>query len=345
MSSMWWYFLWWFIPLNLYAIVIWLICTVTGKRLQFIEISDQNWCPQLFRECVRNGLHYGWVFFGLTDYFGSPALTVFNIISPYFTQLKCNLVIDLCSGSGGPTPNIHQMLNNRSPSTVQTLLTDLFPQVTVWKYQCSQTKHLLYSSQSVDAANINILKIQEISAVHHNKTHFRTLFGSFHHFKPDLAIAILANAMECNDAFIMSEVILRRKYFFDFIQWPLQLTLLSPLFVVHMIINHLLCYDVNDRSVLQRIGKCLLIVITAPIWLAVFVHDGIISNARVYTEKELMELTECAKAQVKCTLSDKVALKRIDDYEWKCWRQNSDMMFPLGYVAPITVLLGVPHCH
>ena len=329
-------------PLFLYAIGIWLICAITGNRIHFIEISDQDWCPQLFRQCIRNSLHYGWVFFDLSDYFGSPASTLSKIMTPYFNQLNCNLIIDLCSGSGGPTPNIHSILNQTR--TVQTILTDLFPQISIWKYQCSKTKHLSFASNSVNAASVQLSTIPEISAKDQDEVHFRTLFGSFHHFRPNLAISILANAMECNDAFIMSEAILRRQSIFDFIQWPFQLIILCPLFIIYMIFNYLYVYDTKEITLKQKLIKCILIMITAPIWVAIIMHDAIISTARCYTEKELIELSESAKAKLKQKLSnkDQDRIQKIDDYEWKCWRQNSDMIFPLGHAAPITVLLGVP---
>ena len=249
-------------------------------------------------------------------------------MGPDFQKLNCNLIIDLCSGSGGPTPYIHDMLNKQH--NVNTILTDLFPQISIWKYQCNKHKNLKFTSKSVDAASIEISKIPEISKMYRDKINFRTLFGSFHHFKPDLAISILKNTMECNDAFIMTEVILRRGWIFDFIQWPFQITLLSPFYMIYMIINILFVYDEKNINLIQKIIKCILIIITSPIWVACFIHDAIISNSRCYTKEELLKMAQMASK------------KGNYDYEWKCWRQNSDMIFPLNYLAPITVLLGVP---
>ena len=272
-------------------------------------------------------------------------MTLSNIMMPYFRKLNCNLIIDLCSGSGGPTPNIHSMLNKHRK--VNTVLTDLFPQTSVWKSQCKKYKNLNFASKSVDAASIQISKIPEISKIYDDKINFRTLFGSFHHFKPDLAKSILQNAIECNDAFIMSEAILRRGSIIDFIQWPVQLLLLSPFFIIFMIINILFVYDEEDNNLLFKIIKCISIVITSPIWVAAFVHDAIISNARCYTKDELLEMAQavtkkCVASKWRKMKANDEHFKIIKDYSWTCWRQNSDMMFPLGYLAPITVLLGVP---
>ena len=337
-------FLAWFTILNVYAVIIWLICTITGERLHFIEISDQDWCPKLFRGCIRNCLHYGWTFFDLTPYIGSPAYTVSNIVAPGIKKLGCSLIIDLCSGSGGPTPDIHRILNRKARhKTITTILTDLFPQISVWKSQCAKSENLLFSQKSVNAALVNVANIPEISRIYHNEVHFRTLFGSFHHFKPALAVSILADAMECGDAFIMAEAVLRRQTFFDFVQWPLQLTALTPFFIGYMIYQQLFVYDL-DMSILEKIWKCILIVVSSPLWAAAFIHDGIISNARVYTEEELMDLAESAKVLLrqKYTKTDGKKLEAIETYQWKCWRQNSDMIFPLSHLAPITVLLGFP---
>ena len=232
-----------------------------------------------------------------------------------------------------------------------TVLTDLFPQISVWKSQCSQSKNLLFSAKSVNAALVNAANIPEIA--NHKGPHFRTLFGSFHHFKPPLAVSILADAMQCGDAFIMAEAVLRRKTFFDFLQWPLQLTLLTPLFIGYMVIQQLFVYDADDMSFGERLLKCALIAVSAPLWVAAFIHDGIISNARVYTEEELMDLAESAKVLLRQKftkrgdtamglLENVEKLKAIESYQWKCWRQNSDMIFPLSHLAPITVLLGFP---
>ena len=114
-----------------------------------------------------------------------------------------------------------------------------------------------------------------------------------------------------------------------------------------MIVNILFVYDDNDSNLISKIIKCILIIVTSPIWVACFIHDAIISNARCYTKDELLEMAQIATKGSVATKWKKMKanggnIKKIKEYEWKCWRQNSDMVFPLNYLAPITVLLGVP---
>ena len=81
-----------------------------------------------------------------------------------------------------------------------------------------------------------------------------------------------------------------------------------------------------------------MLVLTLPIWITMLVHDAVISNARCYSERELLQLAELAETAVN---RDKG--KDCEPlYEWKCWTQSANMLFPFGLLLTVTVLFGRP---
>src|SRR5437867_274577 len=134
-------------------------------RLHLFEIHDQPWCPPSLRDA-------------LTDFLGF-ALRLGGSYAPIAPQLRAAVaragaarIVDLCSGAGGPWPAL------RRDVSVPILLTDKYPN------RQTRTGTLPFHPEPVDA-----------TAVPADLGGFRTLFTSFHHFRPDEARAILANAV------------------------------------------------------------------------------------------------------------------------------------------------------
>eukprot|EP01084_Bolivina_argentea_P123580 218994_1 len=108
-----------------------------GKRLHFIEIHEESWCPLFIREATLIQLQGGWEFYKLCEIIGyglSPAQTIGKIISDLFIKynFECNVLLDLCTGASGPTHIVHDMLYKNNNKFI-SILSDLIPYNKEWE--------------------------------------------------------------------------------------------------------------------------------------------------------------------------------------------------------------------
>ncbi len=87
-----------------------------------------------------------------------------------------------------------------------------------------------------------------------------------------------------------------------------------------------------------RVWEIIQVTLTIPLWVTVYCHDAIISSARTYTMKQLLDMGETAQ---------KVAEKRgegkaLETYSWEAWRQPAELTWPLGYLLPLYFFIGRP---
>lgn len=127
------------------------------------------------------------------------------------------VVVDFCSGSGGPIPAIEQRVNARrryqNLKPIDFVMTDLYPHVNAWKPVAEGSPYLTYVPTSVDATNAAREDILQALAQRHRpspdesssprkKLRMLRLFClSFHHFDDVLARRVLLDAMESSDGF------------------------------------------------------------------------------------------------------------------------------------------------
>jgi hypothetical protein len=146
------------------------------RRLHLFEIGDQAWCPKPFRDATTD----------LLEFF----LRIGNYYAPIVPRLRVALekarereIVDLCSGGGGPWLRLLPEFGDKTPISV--LLTDKYPNA-LGAHRVADASHGRIRSElrSVDA-----------TAVPRDLRGFRTMFTSFHHFRPAAARAILADAV------------------------------------------------------------------------------------------------------------------------------------------------------
>eukprot|EP01084_Bolivina_argentea_P262592 444121_1 len=324
----------WVSSLLMYASVVWAFTFIKQNRIQYIELHEQKWCPLLFREIIITCLQSYWCWFGLTNTFGSPAQTVASMI--YQKNEQVATLLDLCSGSGGPISLIIDELNRNQMKTKTTAITsDLFPNLSKWELLSLKNANIRYCKIPVDATNVNLNKIQQnlnkqlTKEIATNNEHIclRTIFNAFHHFSPKIATSILSDVMKCGDEFITVELG-HRGGIIHFLLLVLEMVATIPALIVVQMISY-----VVDR---HPICDVLLMVISTPIWATIFVHDGIVSCARSYKQTELIDLTRRATIKANKYGHNNIA------YDWKCWTENANMMFPFNYLISMTVLYGCP---
>jgi hypothetical protein len=218
------------------------------RRLQLFEIADQNWCPSFLRRAV-------------TAYLATVASHT-GIYLPTIAPLKCALeqartkaIVVLCAGSGGGIVDVASAL---SPGT-KIVLTDLVPD----KSFHSNSSTVIYDPRSIDARKLPA----DLQGA-------RVFYGSFHHFRPEDAKAILQAAVSAQEPIVIFEGTERSFR-------GIAVCLLLPILVL---------------ITMPRIRpiRMLWIVFTylIPILPAIILWDGLVSSLRSYTRKEMRGFVE-----------------------------------------------------
>jgi hypothetical protein len=143
------------------------------RRLNVPEIEDQRWCPASIRD-------------GGTDWlrFMADTSKAFDRIAPKLeralrssTQAR---VLDLCSGGGGPWLSLSKALPG-----IPVELSDLYPNLRAFETVAANSDGRIgFRKEPVNATDVP----EELGGV-------RTLFNSFHHLPPELARAVLQDAV------------------------------------------------------------------------------------------------------------------------------------------------------
>lgn len=157
------------------------------RRLRLIEIHEQQWFPSELRTAVTDLLQFT---LNLTGYHRALAPLLKAALKR--TQAKC--VVDLCSGGGGPWPELLDAMKTDEPISV--CLTDKYPnRVSFERIESSSPKNVTFATEPIDA-----------ESVPSDLFGFRTLFNSFHHFSDGQAENVLVDAVEHGQGLAVFEV-------------------------------------------------------------------------------------------------------------------------------------------
>ena len=144
-------------------------------RIHLFEWEDQEWFPDLLRDNMTDFLRNVILWQKIYD----PAV---EIILKLLKETGHKNIIDICSGAGGGIEDIANETNLNN--NVNFILTDKFPNKEAIHY-FKNNKFIVYYNYPVEATSIP----RELVGL-------RTLFSSFHHFKPNDAKNILKNAVK-----------------------------------------------------------------------------------------------------------------------------------------------------
>ena len=256
------------------------------KRLHLIEIEDQDWCPRPVRDAATDYLQ---CFIVATRAYAA----MIPVLATVLQRTGSRHVLDLCSGAAGPWLWLQPALAKKGVS-VSVCLTDKYPNLPGFERASRLTNQVIsFHPQPVDPTQVpgNLLG-------------FRTMFSAFHHFQPEQACAVLADAVRNRQGIAIFEATQRH---------PLALlfTLLAPLGVL-----------VATPFIRPFRWSRLLWTYLLPLVPLVTLFDGLVSCLRTYSVQDLRKLA--AKLGTK-------------DYHWEVGIAKSKMT-PM----PITYLLGVP---
>lgn len=248
-------------------------------RFHLFEFNDQPWLPTILRD-------------GLTGYLETLSRkagfheAMAPVVDDALRRSGAERIVDLCSGGGGPILKIRARLSRTVPLT----LTDKFPNEGV--FQAAVGDGVSAHMDSVDA-----------TAVPDDLSGMRTIINALHHFRPDLARRILADAATSGEPIVVLEMVDRRA-----------LTILTAPFIVPTVLFLM-------PFVRPMRWQYLLFTYLIPLIPLLVFWDGLVSHIRGYTTDELMDLTAELGGR---------------EYSWHAER------IPVSMGAFATVLVGMP---
>ena len=225
-------------------------------RVHLFEFHDLAWFPVVWRDLLTDFLSF---------YAGAfkPYVRVAPLLADALESTGTRRIVDLCSGAGRPIISLRPALNDHGLTDLEVTLTDKYPNLESWSMVAEETgEGVTFVGTPVDAAHVP-----------QNLRGFRTLFTSFHHFRPDEAREILADAVTKNEGIGVFEYTER-----NWLIWALP-TLLIPLFVW-------VCTPFMRPFRWDR----LLWTYLVPVVPIVALWDGFVSNLRTYSVTELEHL-------------------------------------------------------
>jgi hypothetical protein len=179
-------------------------------------------------------------------------------------RARADRVVDLCSGAGQPVLSVLPDLERLGCAPRAVVLTDKFPNLEALRSAAEASGGTVTCVEgSVDATEVP----DELAG-------FRTLFTSFHHFRPEAARAILSDACQSREGIGV----------FEFTERNLWLWTLPILLIPAMV---WLCTPLIRPFAWRR----LLWTYVLPVVPIVAMWDGLVSNLRTYSMAELETLT------------------------------------------------------
>lgn len=149
-------------------------------RMHLFEWEDQPWLPRSLRDFITHHLQHT---------FSIPATAplreaVADIVIPALQRTGQTHIVDVCSGGGGPLIAVLPALSARLGEPVTARLTDLFPNVDAFKAIEAETEGAATGERkSVSAFDVP-----------RDLGKFETIFTALHHFRPEDAKRVLADA-------------------------------------------------------------------------------------------------------------------------------------------------------
>ena len=255
-------------------------------RLHLFELEDQSWFPTTIRDLATDYIH----FLETTLRLHQPVVA---LLGEALRTTQSEHVIDLCSGGGGPIPALQRALAAEGLE-LRFTLTDRFPNLPAFhRAETTSRGRITFVGHPVDARTIP----EDLKG-------FRTMFNSFHHFRPTDAKAILRDAAEAGEPIGIFEIPERAlRLILPLVFTPLFVALATPFIRPFRWPRLFWTYVVP------------LVPLTC-LW------DGIVSQGRAYTMEELDRLIQ--------------DLTR-DSYEWR----TGQVPIP-STPGRLTYLLGYP---
>jgi hypothetical protein len=146
------------------------------RRQRWFEIHDSRWFPGRLRDLVTEGLEAVWEL-------NHTYRPIAGRLREALRRCGTEQVVDLCSGGGGPWRGLYPMVAGGGAPRVR--LTDRYPNARLLERADGSRGEVQAYAEPVDARQVPA----ELRG-------FRTIFSALHHFDPEEARAMLADAWE-----------------------------------------------------------------------------------------------------------------------------------------------------
>lgn len=227
------------------------------RRIHAFEIHELPRCPDLLRRIA-------------TDYLRTvgEVFRAFEPIAPLLVEAlrasRSTTVVDLCSGGSGPVVTLTEAASELLDFQPSVVLTDLHPNRQAFAWAAARARLPVVAETAAIDARAVPARLQGV----------RTLFDAFHHFRPDAARSILADAAAKRAPILIVEATERSfAAMFGMVLFvPFLVLLLTPF--------------VRPFS----FGR-LFFTYVVPIAVPLILFDGLVSCLRSYSLAELEQLT------------------------------------------------------
>jgi hypothetical protein len=202
-------------------------------------------------------------------------------------------IVDLCSGGGGPWLDLFRRLQSDNHA-YKVHLTDKYPNLPAFEnIKNALGSDVTFCTDPVDAANV----CRDLHGL-------RTIFSSFHHFAPHIAVAVLQDAVDAHQGIAVFEVTRRtRSAVILMAPWALMALFYTP-------------------WIRPFRWSRLLWTYVIPLIPLVLLFDGVVSCLRSYQPHELQAL---------------VGKLTNAEYQWQIGEHREGI-----FTMPITYLIGWP---
>jgi SAM-dependent methyltransferase len=180
-------------------------------RKQLIELEDLPWFPAI----LRDG---GTAFLEFAERSSGHGRMLVGPLERALAATGATAIVDLCSGGGGPAASIADELAKRGHAVTVTL-TDRYPNLPAFARAAENSGgRVTGRAEPVDATNVP----PQLAG-------FRTIFNAFHHFPPEQARKILADAVAQRRPIGVFEVVSRElPMLLGLLLTPITVTLSMP---------------------------------------------------------------------------------------------------------------------
>jgi hypothetical protein len=264
------------------------------RRFHLFEWEDQPWLPTVFRDFITDHLRYT-----QHEPMRAPiSRAIAERLAALTAATKTRRLVDLCAGAGGPLIAISRILTDELHCPVEVVLTDLYPNVAAFtRIEAESGGRIAARREPISATDVPA----ELTGV-------RTMFTALHHFAPEQARLVLADAVLKRAPIAVFE--------------PLERT-------VRMVTLLGVASFLRGFTHTPRVGRMtasrFLFTYVLPIAPAIFAWDGMVSALRTYTPDELYALA--------------TSVGGGDTYQWEAGR--FDIQGPYG-AMPTIYLIGRP---
>lgn len=163
------------------------------QRIHAFELEDQQWFPRSIRNAMTDYLGF------LGNLTPAPYQAFTAKLHEAMVATGEREILDLCSGGTGPLPTILRLLEEEHGYQVSARMTDLHPNLDKFEHaRAASQGRIDFVAESVDATQVP----ERLGG-------FRLISNALHHFQPDMARAILADAVAKQRGIAVFEVLSR----------------------------------------------------------------------------------------------------------------------------------------